>query len=161
LGISECQAFIDNSGLNAFLAEYQHALKAAQQGLIFPEFDESVHVITWSEFRALYQIPDTMFVPPNWSVTVGLDWGSTGYDAHPTVVSFITTASANSLLPNITFLFGGLTFDKDCLVDDVADGIKAFLGATYEGAAAIKRVAEWRMSAEAASERSIFIKKHG
>lgn len=175
LGIHECQAFIDNSGLNAFLAEYQHSLKAAQQGLIFPEFDEKVHIITWSQFRRVYRMPDDMFCPPNWSVKVGLDWGSTGYDKHPTVVSFITTSAHNSVLPNISFLFGGLTFDKDCLVDDVANAIRSFLGATYEDAGAIhsatsaarrgdyaiKHVAEWRMSSEAASERSIFRQKHG
>src|SRR5262245_19252237 len=85
LGLRECQEFIDNSGLDAFLAEYQHDLKAAAQGLVIPEFDEAVHVITWSEFAKIYR---SRSIPSDWDIEVGHDWGSTGPSKHPGIVSF-------------------------------------------------------------------------
>lgn len=161
LGIPECQDFIDNSGLNAFLSEYQHDLKAASQGLILPEYDEDVHVITWSQFKSVYGMP---FIPSDWAVEVGHDWGSTGIDKHPGVVSFIATASERSILPGITFLFGSLVFDEGILVDSAAEQIVQFLAPDSASGRAhdMRRQVEcWRMSHEAKSERDTYRAKFG
>lgn len=161
LGLRECQEFIDNSGLDAFKAEYQHDLTAAQQGLVIPEFDEDIHIISWSRFQAVYRSP---WVPQDWAIEIGCDWGSTGLDKHPCVVSFVATSAQNTDLPDIAFLFGALTFGADCLVDEVAEAIKQFLapdkylGRWFDYADRVERL---RMSHEAKSERDTMRVKHG
>ncbi len=145
LGLTDCQKFIDASGLPAFLAEYQHDLEAVQRGLVIPEFRNDVHVIGWSHFQAVY---GKRVVPDHWEVKVGLDWGSTS--GHPCVVSAIATSSEDSALPGFNFLFCGMKFEPDVLVDEVAARIKDELPIGNH------KFTTWRMSHEAKSERDTF-----
>lgn len=121
VGIPECQQFIDNSGLPAFLSEYQHDLEGSKEGLVVPEFNDEAHVITWGEFNARYGFhPTNREIPSHWTKQVGHDWGSTGSAKHACVVSFLTMSASDSKLPGVSFLYKGLSFDESPLVDDTA-----------------------------------------
>jgi len=111
--LQRAQEEIDTIGLPAFLSECQHEVEQQKQGLILPEWDEAVHLITWSEFQRVYGVRE---IPRHWHKYVGHDWGNT----HPCVVSCLTTSSQNSRLPGLHFLFAGLTFPQNTLADDVA-----------------------------------------
>lgn len=145
LGIRECQDFIDKSGLQAFLAEYQHDLEAVAQGIVIPEFREEIHIISWSQFKSIY---GKKAIPEHWEVKVGLDWGST--EGHPCVVSAVATSAEDSAYPGLNFLFCGLRFEADVLVDDVAERIHTELKPEKHN------IVAWRMSHEAKSERDTF-----
>lgn len=124
VGIPECQQFIDNSGLKAFLAEYQHDLEGSREGLVVPEFNDELHVITWSEFENKY---GHRWIPAHWQKQFGGDWGSTGIEKHACVNSWITMSAADSPLPGVMFLYGGQTFGESPIVDDVAKSIINFV----------------------------------
>src|SRR5438046_7433402 len=67
VGVAACQQFIDNSGLKAFLAEYQHDLEGSREGLVVPEFNDDLHIITWTEFNNRYGFPlDNREIPSHW-----------------------------------------------------------------------------------------------
>jgi hypothetical protein len=114
--LKRAQEEVDTMGLPAFLSECQHEVEQQKQGLILPEWDEAVHLITWSEFQRIY---GTREIPRHWRKFVGHDWGNT----HPCVVSCLTTSAQNSRLPGVHFLFAGLTFSQNTLADDVAIAI--------------------------------------
>jgi hypothetical protein len=107
------QEDVDVYGLEAFLAENQHEVDQQKKGLILPEWDEKIHVITWSQFAAVYGVRD---IPRQWRKYVGHDWGA----IHPCVVSCWATASENSRRPGLQFVYAGLTFEQNTICDDVA-----------------------------------------
>lgn len=163
-----CQEFLAKSGLKAFLAEYQHDLKASEEGLIIPEYDKDVHIITWSEFQRVFGIRD---IPSRWIRDVACDWGATGLEAHPTILSAIATSGEESFLPNMHFLYYGKSFDEGVLVDDVAETIRVevlhqerrrdvdpLLADPMEDTSLVRA---WRMSHEAKTERDTFRRKFG
>lgn len=165
--LDACKEFLAKSGLKAFLAEYQHDLRASEEGLVLPEFDPEVHVITWSEFQAVYGVRG---IPSSWVKDVGLDWGSTGLDAHPTVTSAVTTSGEESRLPGMHFLYWGGTFDEGCLVDEVAERIRRELLGSQRTPGIdpldpdridSTGIRMWKMSHEAKSERDTFRRKYG
>jgi hypothetical protein len=154
------QKAIDDSTLEAFLAEYQHDFKATLEGLVIPEFNESVHIISWSQFAGVYGYRS---IPSHWQRDVGMDWGSTGLHAHPAVVSFIATSAEDSALPGMYFLYHGMTFDTGVIVDEVAHEIMQLTGRdpdkpTY---ANLEGWGKWIASHEAKSERDTFRVKFG
>lgn len=122
--IAGCQQFIDNSGLKAFLAEYQHDLEGSREGLVVPEFNDDLHVITWSEFEEKY---GHRWIPAHWQKQMSGDWGSTGPDKHACVNSWVTMSAADSALPGVMFLYGGQSFEESPIVDDVAKSIINFI----------------------------------
>lgn len=112
--LARAQSDIDTYGLEAFMAENQHDVEQQKSGLILPEWDEKVHVITWSEFAKVYGGHRT--IPHRWTKYVGHDWGNT----HPCVVSCVATAAQGDPLPGTHFLYAGLTFPQNTQSDDVA-----------------------------------------
>lgn len=112
-GLARAQSDIDTYGLEAFMAENQHNVEQQKSGMILPEWDERVHVITWSEFAKVY---GQRSIPNRWTRYVGHDWGNT----HPCVVSCVATAAEGDPLPGTHFLFTGLTFPQNTQSDDVA-----------------------------------------
>lgn len=147
------QKFLDDSGLDAFLAEYQHDFAASEQGRVIPEYDESLHVITWSSFARMF---GSRYVPAHWNVMVGHDVGFT--EGHLSAWTWIATSAANTRLPGKLFRYRGLTF-KEPLVDDMAIEVKRIMGPDptvgkeHDEAAQIKG---WYMSHEAKSERDTY-----
>jgi hypothetical protein len=157
LSLASCQKFLDDSGKDAFLAEYQHDFTASLEGLVLPEFDESIHLITWSDFERVYGMRG---IPGHWKKDVGMDWGSSGYEAHPTAVSFFTTSAEDSAMPGIHFLWKGLTFGMSVLVDTVGEAIQEVIGGE-RGSERERAYRRFRMSHEARSERDTLRIKFG
>ncbi len=113
-GLDRAQQDIDDVGLVAFLKEYQHEVNKDRLGLVLPEYDERVHVITWSQFEAVY---GTREIPSDWAKSVGHDWGNT----HPCVVSATAVASVRSKRPGLHFLFAGIEAPTNSAEDHVAE----------------------------------------
>jgi hypothetical protein len=158
LDVRACQDFLDNSGLEAFYAEYQHDFSRDRSGLVIPEYDEKVHIITWSEFAEVYGTP---YVPEHWDRQVGMDWGST--EGHPAVISFTARAAANSQLPGKRFLYRGKRFPPGVLVSDVAAWVKRECAGDYSTGRAFDElplVTSWRFSHERKTERDTFRVEH-
>lgn len=158
--LKAAQKALDDSGQEAFMAEYQHDFAATLEGLVIPEFRDAVHIISWSQFQRVYGIRD---IPDHWQKECGLDWGSTGLTAHPTVISFIATSSEDSVLPGLTFLYKGMTFGEGVIVDEVAEKVIALVGEDPErpGCALLGNIRRWVASHEAKSERDTFRVKFG
>lgn len=163
--LEAAQREIDRDGLDAFLAEHQHDFTSMLEGLLIPEFNESVHVISWSEFASLYGVKG---IPDHWLKDVGLDWGSTGLTAHPTVVSFIATAAEDSAFPGLHFLYHGMTFGEGVMVQDVGDRILTVTGEIEDyhederrKQAKLDGYHRWVASHEAKSERDTFRRLYG
>ena len=146
--LAACQKFLDDSGLEAFLAEYQHDFAASEQGRVIPEYDEAAHVITWSQFEAVF---GGRRIPEHWLCEVGHDVGFTA--GHLSAWTWIATAAMNSKLSGARFRYRGLTF-TGVGVDEQADAIKR---AMWPG----EQVRRWRMSHEALSERKTYRERYG
>lgn len=52
--LTDCQAFVDNSDIDAFLRECQQLVNRPKTGCLLSMFDERLSVITWDEFQAFY-----------------------------------------------------------------------------------------------------------
>jgi hypothetical protein len=111
--VAHAQKDIDTYGLEAFLAECQHKVEQQRSGMVLPEWNEAVHVITWSEFERVY---GQRSIPGRWTKYIGHDWGNT----HPCVVSCVATAAQGDPLAGTHFLYAGLTFPQNTQSDDVA-----------------------------------------
>jgi len=112
-GLERAQEDIDVFGLDAFLAECQHEVDQNKQGLILPEWNEKVHIISWSQFQSVFGV---RHIPHHWRKYVGHDWGS----IHPCVMSYVATSSANAVLPHIHFTWGITTFKQNTMPDETA-----------------------------------------
>lgn len=113
--IPRAQAEIDTIGIEAFNAECQHDVDADKSGAILPEWDEDVHIITWSEFARMFGVHD---IPRHWRKYCGWDWGST--EGHACAVSWLTLSAQNSPLPNTFFFYKLMTFPVDVIAGTVA-----------------------------------------
>lgn len=153
MDLDACQKFLDDSGYESFLAEYQHDFSAIEQGRVVPEFDEDIHVIGWADFQRVYEIK---YIPAHWARDVGHDVGFT--EGHISAWSWVATSSANSKLPGMSFLYRGATFVKP-LLDDMAAEVNKIMGPdivsgrNFDEKPLIQR---WRMSHEAKSERDTY-----
>lgn len=111
----ECQAFMNDSGYDAWLAEYQHDFSAEQEERVLPEYDDRIkriHVITWSQFCAKYY-PDRdnppKRIPGYWPSSLGMDIGYTV--EHLTAATWLTRAPENAPLTGAIFRYRGKTFN--------------------------------------------------
>lgn len=160
-----CQKFLDDSGREAFLAEYQHDFSAIEQGRVLPEYDERVHVITWSQFAAKF---GQARIPEHWQREVGHDVGFT--QGHLSAWTWVACAAANSGLAGRMFRYRGRTF-SEVSVDDQAEAVRAVLEAAGEwlrpdrhdvaGQPRKNLIQSWQMSHEALSERKTYKAKYG
>lgn len=127
--IKRAQEEIDTIGLEAFMAECQHDVDADKAGLVIPEYDDAVHVITWEEFNAVYGLDAAnRDMPVHWRRYVGHDWGSSGVEGgHACVVPFVSIAAANAPLPGTAFLYHCPTFPASVLAGTVAHSILNFV----------------------------------
>ena len=153
--LAACQKFLDDSGREAFLAEYQHDFSASEQGRVIPEYDEARHVITWSQFAAVF---GARFIPQHWEREVGHDVGFTS--GHLSAWTWLATSAENSPLPGLRFRYRGLTFDS-IGVDEQAQAVKAAMlpdSRVDRRFDELPLVQSWRMSHEAKSERMTYWK---
>jgi hypothetical protein len=158
MDLEACQKFLDDSGREAFLAEYQHDFSLIEEVRVIPEYDERLHVITWSDFAKVY---GARHIPQHWKREVGFDAGFT--EGHLSAWTWVATSSENSAFPGLRFRYRGMTFVSP-LVDDMAEAAKKAMGPD----AAARRyfdetqfVQRWVMSHEAKSTRDTLLVKHG
>lgn len=155
MDLAACQKFLDDSGREAFLAEYQHDFSASEQGRVIPEYDESRHVISWSQFAAVFGV---RFIPQHWEREVGHDVGFTS--GHLSAWTWIATSAANSKLPGLRFRYRGLTFNG-VNVDEQAEIAKEAMKPDSKVDRRFDEallVLAWKMSHEAKSERMTYQK---
>lgn len=159
LDLVECQKFLHDSGREAFLAEYQHDFSAIEQGRVLPEYDERVHVITWSQFAKRFGLPR---IPDHWQREIGHDVGFT--KGHQSAWTWLACAGENSSLPGRMFRYRGLTF-TEVGVDEQAEVVVRVMREAGEfdqhAEQGYSRIQSWRMSHEAKSERMTYRAKYG
>jgi hypothetical protein len=84
--IDYCQSLLTMLGKSTFDRECQQDVHRVEDDKDFREWDEKLHVVTYSEFRRYFEqfhIPvwnlsrEHPQIPPDWNVGLGLDWGTT------------------------------------------------------------------------------------
>ena len=108
IDMAECQSFLDRSGYDAFMAEYQHDFTGEQNDRVLPEYDDRtlrLHVITFSQFEAKY---GQRRIPSDWPCDAGLDIGYT--TGHKSAWTFLTKAPEFVDLAGSIFRYRGRTF---------------------------------------------------
>jgi hypothetical protein len=117
MDIERCQDLMDDIGLQAFLVECQHQVKDRYRGAILPEFNETYHVITWSEFVRYFgkdacgcAFPHDLNMPcPNprvpfsWALGRGQDWGTTRQ--HPCATVWVGRPHERDRLNDSVFVY--------------------------------------------------------
>lgn len=106
--VEVCQNYINKFGLKAFLAECQHDVSQLAEGALFPEWRETHHVITKSEFQRFYGIEASDYrgnfrIPLKWSLGRGQDWGTT--PGHPCVTVFAARPAEGFDLNDSGFIY--------------------------------------------------------
>lgn len=150
MDIAACQKFLNDSGREAFLAEYQHDFAATDKERVLPEYNRDLHVISWAQFRAKFH---EAHIPQHWHTDLGLDVGFT--HEHLSVWTWLATAGANSALPGKRFRFRVMAFD--CVgMDEQASAVLRVMRPRHEAANLRRR----RMSHEALSERITLNQKY-
>lgn len=118
LGVSlkDAQRFLNDSGLEIFIAEYQNQFEHQKTGLVFHEYNERRHIITWSDFQKLFGV---RYIPAHWQAKGASDIGYSKESI--SAWAFVATSAANSNLPNCYFLYRGLTFSLKSIDDQAED----------------------------------------
>jgi len=112
---------IDAMTLPVFLTECQHEVEQSKEGQILYNYDDSVHVISESEFKA--KVGDSW---KQWRKKPGNDWARTKTDKHANVAGWLMRSPQYSELPNITF-FMPYSFPADSAPEDVAERLLSTL----------------------------------
>lgn len=111
------QEEIDTYGLPAFLRECQHDVDQSREGLVLQNWDDSVHVISISQFAAMF---GTRELPRYWSKYVFNDWARTKTKYHANVAGIVTVSPQNTPLPGCVFVFHPMSFPAGSMPEDVA-----------------------------------------
>lgn len=106
--IAAAQKFLNDSGLETFLAEYQNQFDHLKTGKVFHEFNERRHLITWSQFEQLF---GTRHIPAHWGAKAAADIGYSKESLSAWI--FTATSAQNSALPSHYFAYRGLTFEQE------------------------------------------------
>jgi hypothetical protein len=106
--LQACQQMIDRDGLHAFLTECQQEVAGAEPGAIFREWNETFHVITWSEFSTFYgdaarDVYGRPRIPAHWLLARGQDWGTT--EAHPCATVWVARPGRGDRLADSVFVY--------------------------------------------------------
>ncbi|MDQ3755980.1 MAG: hypothetical protein M3371_14765 [Acidobacteriota bacterium] len=109
--------YLAKSGRASFLAEYQHDFAADRAELVLSNWRDDVHVITWSEFAAVFGVRRP---PARWYKYVGHDWARTKSQYHANVAGIVSVSGMNEPLPGFVFLHDCMSFEAGTEADDVA-----------------------------------------
>lgn len=113
----KAQARLNRDGLKSFLRERQHEVEQSDEGLVIQNYDDGVHVITESQFAAVF---GTREMPQHWNKHILHDWARTKTASHANVALTVAVASQNSPLPGRMFIFNPMSFPAGTEPDDVA-----------------------------------------
>lgn len=117
LDVIAAQKFLDDIGEDIFRSEYQNEMLATKAERVLSEYDEVYHVITWSMFEAVF---GTRKIATHWEIHYGHDWGTTGPNAHPAVLTLTAVAAQDSPLPGAAFVFYGHTAEAGSTEHQIA-----------------------------------------
>jgi hypothetical protein len=138
---------------------------ASQPGRVFPNYQETHHVITWEEFAKVYpqaKVHDQSGkflryrIPLDWSVGRAHDWGST--EKHPAIVLWLAVAKEGTPYSGTVFVYREYQGPTGAIPTDIADAIKEAEKPDNEGH--YSRLALSIMSHEAKSERDTYSREH-
>lgn len=93
--------------------------RASMPGPIFPEFSEPWHVITWSDFEAVYKV---RHIPTTWNLARAQDVGTTGPEQHPNVTAWCARPPLNDRLSDSLFFYREFVAPTKWSNRDIADG---------------------------------------
>jgi len=93
-------------------------VEQSKEGVIFYNYDDSVHAISESEFASVYGSVDAWLT---WRKKPGNDWARTKTDKHANVAGWLCRSSADTNLPNFTFIMHPMSFPADTAPEDVAE----------------------------------------
>lgn len=116
--LQRVQDEINMYGIDAFQREMQHEVEAPIEGLLFKTWNDAVHVISESEFEAVY---GTRKMPKTWPKEWANDWARTKTARHANVAFWRTVSSQSSPVPGATFIFHPMSFEANAQVEDVAE----------------------------------------
>jgi hypothetical protein len=109
---------INKMGLPAFLRECQHEVEQDSEGLVLKNWNDKVHVISYSQFASIY---GTREMPFSWYKYIFNDWSRTNTKYHANVAGILTVSAQNTLLPGLIFLFHPMSFAPGSAPEDVAE----------------------------------------
>jgi hypothetical protein len=135
--LQRVQEEIDTYGLKAFLRECQHEVEQGEEGLVVKNYNDSVHVISRSEFASIFGTRD---LPRKWNKDVGNDWSRTKTKHHANVAGILTVSAQNSPLPGHLFFFHPMSFKAATEPEEVAKRILSAISPTVVTA---ERVFTW------------------
>lgn len=112
LDIPYCEQLLNDGGRDSFDRECQQEVLKVGSDKDFREWDETVHLITYDEFREFWakegvnvwdQKRQRPIIPHNWNVGEGFDWGTT--PEHPSAVVYCARPNETSVLSDSFFVF--------------------------------------------------------
>lgn len=153
--VEYAESLLNQYGKAVFDREVQQEVFKVDDEKDFREWDEVYHVITYSEFVAYFkqfnvEVWSTArqhpVIPPQWTVGMGLDWGST--PGHPTAVAPFARPNMAAPLNDCFFGFTEIVLPK--FPHNVGEDVP--LVSPGRVAAAIKSgLAEWNVSEDRVS----------
>src|SRR5262249_49438331 len=114
------QDMLNKMGEESFHIECQNKTTPAAEKLVWSNFSEALHAISWSQFAEVFGSPR---IPAHWNLYAGYDAGTTGPDRHPAVFSVSAVGAENSLLPDDVFLFYEYVAEAGEGEDDMAKAL--------------------------------------
>ena len=105
VSVAAAQKFLNDSGLETFIAEYQNSFAHLKTGKVFHEFDEARHLIPRSLFKAKFGVNH---IPAHWRAKATADLGYSKESISAWL--FIASAAQNSPLPSRYFCYRSLSF---------------------------------------------------
>lgn len=143
--------------------------EASQSGRVFPEWDETKHVITWREF--VREVPGSYnqedlnpHIPATWNLMRVHDWGSTGDEMtdHANITTWLATAPEGCYtksgvdISGSVFVYRCLIMPAHSTIRQTAVKVTELESEFVEGDRMFKQL----MSHEAASARDTYNKEH-
>jgi hypothetical protein len=116
--ISDAQKFLNDSGLETFLAEYMNSFAHLKNEKVF-EFDEARHLITWEMFEA---ITGVRHIPGHWRAKAAADFGYSKESLSAWGFYARAAQNANPAIKGLYFGYRSRTFELDG-IDDQAISI--------------------------------------
>jgi len=99
------------------MIECQNRTTPAPEKLVWKSFDEELHVISRTQFKAVF---NSEFIPAGWNLYGGYDAGSTGPDRHPAVFSVVAVADSRGPLAGDIFIVYEFVASASESEDDMA-----------------------------------------
>lgn len=109
--LSDAQKFLNDSGLETFLAEYMNSFAHLKAGKVF-EFNEERHLITWEMFE---EVMGHRHIPGHWRCKASADLGYS--DKSLSAWFFASRSAQDSKLPGRYFAYRSKTFERDSIDD--------------------------------------------